>query len=269
MTKKRTPPPGRSGRGAARNCDPPKDHSFPDTVPDRRDQSADNAGGQIEPFTPEGVFTLLRDKVLKGEARLPRPGDPAISDLVRALCWLQRRFRGWTGPWLIELENFRRIDEAIRVLTEILPRHREVYAGIVADFERFGAAQEWAEMEARAQLEAFDALVAAAHAARDVGLPLLQESALALTPRTERWRDFGRELEACFNFALPDRPKEALYRFIVEVTPAITGEHPSVFAVQSEFKRKRLVEPTFEFGPQVHARRAPKKKIVKKGKRPV
>lgn len=192
------------------------------------------------PFTPEGVFALLRDEVLKGAAILPRSTDPAITDLARMLntfCW---KVQGWTGPWREEQEQHQKIVDAIQVLTDIFPEQRKDYAAIAAAMER-GDMTTAAE-EARADLAAFDALVTAAHAARERGLPLVLNMMLVMSKPTERWKDFAEDLRVIFDDALPDRPKAAAYRFIMAVTPAITGQHPTFQAVEAPFKKKRFVD---------------------------
>jgi hypothetical protein len=261
MSKKRSPLPGRSGRGAAIKSDPPKNHTSSTITPDEQDQSAEKPPQIAAPLTPDGLFVLLRDKILISE-QTKRPGssDPAIVELSFALRSFRRRFEGWSGPWSTAFEEFRKIEEAIALLSDTLPSHRRTYSEAVAAIARFGTTQDWAIIVARAQLSAFDELVKAARAARAVGLPLAPETGIIETPRTERWSDFAHELQAHFNHALPRRPKDAAYRFIAEVVPAITGEHPSFEAVKTVFKRKLLPDPKFEFGPEVPARRRQRRK---------
>jgi hypothetical protein len=201
-------------------------------VPERGGVSAD-------PFTPEAVFALLRGTVLKDDATLPRSTDPTIAHLARVLNILRWKVQGWTGPWREEQEQRQRIATAISVLTEILPAERENYAATIGGFERWSMMDDAAE--ARADLAAFDALVTAARAARERGLPLALNTMIALSQSTERWKDFAEELQAIFHSALPSQGKAAAYRFIVAVTPAITGEHPSFEAVQTPLKKKRFV----------------------------
>jgi hypothetical protein len=152
--------------------------------------------------------------------------------------------QGWTGPWPKELEQLQRIGEAIWVLTEILPEHRKDYATVPGDMERWDMTD--AAAEARARLAAVDALVTAARAARELGLPMANNMMLVMTTPTKRWMHYAEELAAIFHTALPDRPKAAAYRFIVEVTPIVTGEHPTLEAVETAFKKKRFVNPSFE-----------------------
>jgi hypothetical protein len=191
------------------------------------------------PFTPEGVFALLRDKVMKGDAILPRSTDPAIAHLALMLNMFWWEVKGWTGPWREEQEQLQRVHEAIWTLTEILPAQRKDYAAIPAAIERWNMT---AAAEARADLAAFDALVTAAHAARERGLPLALNMMLVMGKPTERWKDFAEDLRVIFGHALPGRPKAAAYRFIMAVTPAITGQHPTFQAVEAPFKKKRFVD---------------------------
>ena len=191
------------------------------------------------PFTPEGVFALLRDTVLKGNATLPRATDPAITTLANALNMFWWKVKGWTGPWREEQEQLQRVQEAIWTLTEILPAQRKDYAAIPAAIERWNMT---AAAEARADLATFDALVTAAHTARERGLPLALNMMLVMSKPTERWKDFAEDLRVIFDHALPDRPKAAAYRFIMAVTPAITGQHPTFQAIEAPFKKQRFID---------------------------
>lgn len=320
MSKKQTPPLGRTGRGEAKNCDPPKDHGSSDTAGHKHDQSTEKPSGRGDPFTPDGVFTLLQD-ILKGDTTLPRSSDPAIADLASVLRTLRWKAQGWIGPWPRELEDTRRIAEAIGVLTEILPIYREIYEREPAAFERFGAGGAGAEAqretfeasvaatrlrlvsiggeaeiaafdakveaarvrnaemevnadraaaEARARLAAFNALVEAARAAHEIGLPMIQNPILVMSPITQRWRDFGQVLAANVRSNFPWLPMAAVYRFIAAVTPEITGEHPTMEAVKTEFKKRRFPEQSFarlKLGKNDRVNPAATK-IVKRGKRP-
>lgn len=296
MTKKGKPPPGRTGGGAGKGGDPPKDHSSSDTAPHEHGQSAKAPGRRSDPFTPDGVRTLLREKVLKGKAPLPRRGDPALVSLSFALRELRGQVQGWKGPWPVQLEDAGRIEEAIWVLTEILPAQRVAYASEPTALEHWGTAEAGAEAhrktfeagiavararlaskgeeaeiaafdanveaarvrnaqrevdadraaeEARARLAAFDALVKAARAAREVGLPMIHNPTLVMGRITQRWRDFGQLLATIFSSSFPDLSVAAAYRFIAAVTPEITGEHPTVEAVKTEFKKRRFPKPSF------------------------
>src|SRR5664279_2286858 len=203
----------------------------------RRQEAARSIAPVDGPFTPEGVFALLRDEVLKDNATLPRSTDPAITHLARALNVFWWKVKGWTGPWREEQKQLQRIEEAIRVLTEILPEQRKDYAAIPAAIERWNMT---AAAAARADLAAFDALITAAHAARERGLPLALNMMLVMSKPTERWKDFANELATIFHHCLPNRPKAAARRFIMVVTPTINGEEPTFQAVEARFKKKRF-----------------------------
>jgi hypothetical protein len=240
------------------------------------------------------VFALLRDKVLKGDAALPRLTDPAIVGLARVLNILQWKVQGWTGPWPKEQKQLQKITEAIWVLTEILPAQRDDYAASPGIYERWGTTDaaagarthrtafdklittertrlaaagvkadfaafdknvkkarsrnsemevqaDLAAAEARARLAAFDTLVSAARAARELGLPLANNNEIVMNSPTALWKHFAEQLAAIFHSALPNESKAAAYRFIVAVTPTITGEHPSFQAVETRIKKKRRV----------------------------
>jgi len=265
-------------------------------------------------FTPETVFALLQ-KVLKA-GLVPGSTDPAIANLARVLNTLRWKVRGWTGPWIRELEDLQRIGDAIFVLSELLPTQRENYAASPGMHERWGRTDaavdarahraafdssvaatrarlaaagaeadlaafnanviaararntkmevhaDRAAAQARARLAAFDALVTAALAARDLGLPMVNDPVVVMTPRTERWRDFAEELAAIFHSLLPGRPKAAVYRFIAEVAPGISGERPSFYDVEVAFKQKRFAAPKFArlvIGENLQVKTASKKK---------
>jgi hypothetical protein len=184
-------------------------------------------------FTPGQLHTLLRDKgVLKGSSKLPGSADPAFTYLATYLNILRWKVQGWTGPWPEYLKRLEKIGEAIWVLTEELPTQREHYAWVGDGLER--AATEWRDAaaglradqieakefqgraaeecqrgatEARADLAAFDTLITAARAARDRGLPMIQDSMLVISRRCARWHDFARDLETAFHSAFKDQAK--------------------------------------------------------------
>ncbi len=71
------------------------------------------------------------------------------------------------------------------------------------------------------------------------GLPYMPLMSLASS--VEMWEDFAEELQKQFINAFPDRSKAASYRFIEAITPDITGENPTFLAIESAFKKGRLV----------------------------
>jgi len=211
------------------------EHIWPDYVPASLDPFADSAASgpvplSTGPFTPEKVVALLRGGVLNENALLPRPTDPTIAYLANALnaIWSSAQ----SAPaWRENQERLRKIEDAIRVLTEILPEHRAVFTSTP-----FGLS----EADARDDLAAFDALVTAARAARERGLPRAKTVFIETVP-TEEWRHFAEYLMAIFQFSVPKQPKAAAYRFIAAVTPDISGEHTTSSAVETAFKKKSFV----------------------------
>jgi hypothetical protein len=163
-------------------------------------------------FTPESVYALLRgDKVLKVGKR-PAKSNPAIARLARGLNTIHHQVEFWSKPWRKELQK---IDDAIQVLVEVLPKHLSSYRADdirVADFRT---------------------ILAAAHRARHFHLPF------APGPPKERLRDIKKELQGIFRDALPNAPDEAGYRFIKAVLPIITGEKLTDPAVKTEILKKR------------------------------
>lgn len=211
----------------------------------RQQEAARSIAPADGPFTHEGVFALLRDEVLKGGTALPGSTDPAITTLARALNIFWWKVKSWTGPWREEQKQLQKIADAIQVLTDIFPEQRKDYAAIAAAME--SGDMTTAAEEARADLAAFDALVTAAHAARKRGLPLALNMMLVMSKPimskpTKQWMDFAEDLRVIFDHALPNRPKAAAYRFIMEVTPAITGQHTTFQAVEAAFKKERFVD---------------------------
>jgi hypothetical protein len=182
------------------------------------------------PFSPEKVVALLHDRVLNENARLPRPADPAIAHLANALNAIWSDVQS-APAWREKQEKLQKIEDAIRVLTEILPEHRGDYASA-----RYGVSAA----DARDDLAAFDALATAARAAHERGLPRAKTVFIETAP-TEKWKHFAEYLMAIFQFFLPKQPKTAAYRFIVAVTPDITGEHTTYFTVETTFKKKSFV----------------------------
>jgi hypothetical protein len=86
--------------------------------------------------------------------------------------------------------------------------------------------------KARADIAVLDALITAARAARERGLPVALDPMVVMSEPAEKWKDFAENLQAAFHELLPGRSKEAGYRFIQVVTPAITGEEPTVGAIK-------------------------------------
>jgi hypothetical protein len=184
------------------------------------------------------VLALLRDAVLAGGATMPHPTDPAILQLARCVNAYRQMVRGWAGPWREEETRRRKISEAIRVLAENLPAERKGFAVMPAILEQYASMEQAAK--ARATLAAFDALVTAAREASDRGLPqaFVRDPS---EPWPERWKDFAERMTDIFHEVLPGHSKAAAYRFIVAVTPAITGERPTFQAVEAHLKKRRQV----------------------------
>ena len=74
-----------------------------------------------------------------------------------------------------------------------------------------------------------------ADAARKRGLSFVDHR-----PPVEAWTDTARSLMKIFEASLPKQTMEASYRFVVAVTPLITGDAPTFDAVKTAFKRDRL-----------------------------
>lgn len=258
MTTKLRPPPGRAGGGQSARRDQAKDHSplnsatgirrQPDHLPkaindrvihDVVRQSPVSTAETTSHFTPASVFELLH-AVLKGTAKLPRATEPSVAYLANALNILRHETQRSIEPWREEPERLKNIDEAIRVLVEVLPEQLDYFAGIA---RQSGPKKETAE----ARIKAHRALIACARKARTVGLPKAVGSLFLPVPPIKGWMDIAYDLRGIFNYALPGRPKASMYRFIMVVAPAITGESPTLEAVKTAFKRKRVVNRVTEW----------------------
>jgi hypothetical protein len=186
-------------------------------------------------FTPERVHFLLREAL---NDNTPLPGSNSL--VIKHLAWCLNLFRwkvwGWNGPWLQEREQWEKVVEAIQTLIDIPPDQRDEYVAIADGFDRWNLTK--AATEARADLAAFDALIAAAAAAAKCGLPLMLNTMIE-TEEIRGWRDVAMELEAIFHAALPAAPKEAGYRFIKAAMPDIADEDPDLEAVKTELRQKR------------------------------
>jgi hypothetical protein len=112
-----------------------------------------------------------------------------------------------------------KIDEAIRVLTEVLPVHLSSYAEDDLRVAHFRALHE-AARDARHDREVWH-------------LPFHPG------PPKERLRDIKEDLRAIFRNALPKAGDEACYRFIKAVLPDITGEVLAVSAIKTEIIKRR------------------------------
>jgi hypothetical protein len=90
-------------------------------------------------------------------------------------------------------------------------------------------------------LAAIDALIDAANLAQQRNLPRIMVGMVGI-PSVRGWKELADELQSLFSLALPDQPKAAAYRFIVAVVPILTGEHPTLEAVQTALKKKRYAD---------------------------
>jgi hypothetical protein len=173
---------------------------------------------RAEAFTPETVRAILREVLKVGTC--PKLSSPAISYLTLALNIIQDEARNSIAPWR---EQLAQIDAAIKILTTVLPEHLKSYAPVAVEALR---------------LDPFFTLALAARyadAARKRGLPFVDHS-----PPVEAWTDAAQSLMKIFEASLPKQTTEAGYRFVVAVTPLITGDAPTFDAVKTAFKRDRL-----------------------------
>jgi hypothetical protein len=194
-------------------------------------------------FTPPKLYELCC-KAVKGTDVRPSPTDHALETLSDYLNILRWRAQNWTGPWEKHHEECKKIAEAIRVLAEVLPSHRESFAAEVHGAERWendptmSADFKAGLADARANVAAMDALIAAVTEARERGLPLAHIMN-AVSSAAERWQDIAPDLKRIFQSALPKRSDAAAYRFIEAVVPDITNEKPTFDIIKDTFKRSK------------------------------
>lgn len=191
-------------------------------------------------FTATSVNDLLHNGVLDPDGgNRVGAASPACSHLARLLNRMQQVVAGWQGPWQESATNLQKIADAIDTLTTLLPPLRVEYAAEV----EIGEADRWNLPEnesflalSKRRLAAFDALTAAAVVAREEELPIAALNVAFTRPVTQR-TDIAERLEQIFHDALPGASKADGYRFVVAVTPHLTGETPSFAAVQKHLKR--------------------------------
>jgi len=193
-----------------------------------------------EPFTAGIVHGLLADRVLRGRQHRPALGGKKLEALVEELNnrvgYAEYR-AGLEG----ETKAIALMRQAIPLWIDVWPAIREEYEWRVAaakNSERLGLLSDVAL--AQAELEALDALTAAAKAVAGLGLPRPPHEENHGLP-LERWPGpIVTDLMEMFKRATGDGPDEAGYRFIAAVIPKIIpGEEPSFDAVKIAYLREK------------------------------
>jgi len=196
-----------------------------------------------EPFTPEIVHGLL-SAAMKGSQRGPYVKSDKVKRLTRALNRMQQVVTHCRDQLPEETKRATDVAKAIGVLIEEAPKLRGEYAVALDDLKRWTGdestcppqqREEWTD-RARRDLEALDALVAAAKVAREQRIPL--PPIMLLDDRAERWRTHATSLMDAFKEATGGSA-EAGYRFIAAVVPRLTGEGTTPEAVKIELIRQR------------------------------
>lgn len=190
-------------------------------------------------FTATSVRELLHNGVLDPNAPRVAAGSPVCAHLARMLDRMQQVVAGWQGPWQENAADLQKIGDAIATLATLLPPLRAEYAAEV----EATAANRWNLPEnesylarSKRDLATLDALTTTVAAAYEEGLPLVPPDIAFTRPVTQR-TDIAEDLARMFHAALPGASKAAGYRFVVAVTPHLTGETPSFAAVQKHLKR--------------------------------
>jgi hypothetical protein len=205
-----------------------------------------------EPFTPEAVRGILKE-VMKGDQRLPTAEGWEVRTLTLILNLMQRNATYRRTRLPAEIERAKNIAKAIWILTEEAPKLRGEYAALLeisespipAEIARaamaFGVDQQDGVETARANLEALDALLAAAQVFRERDLPRLPVG--ALQPPVERWKGYATDLVETFQ-QLTGGSVEAGYRFVAATASTITGKEPTVSAVKAAVLRDQVQKKT-------------------------
>jgi hypothetical protein len=211
------------------------------------------------PFTPAMLHALLCDKVVltkKAKAAI-LPDSPAIAHLVHVLNILQWKVRAapWEPPgataktygWLHwpaigvmpQLRGDGRVGRPDRLGGHIEPAGLGSFA--MQAFGRAGATEgelmEEAHRQGReraARQHAYELVLKSYGPGRDS----------LLTRSIGEWKDYAPELADIFCSELPNLGEEATYRFIKWTAPMITGEEPSVGAIEIELKQGRWRDRT-------------------------
>jgi hypothetical protein len=211
------------------------------------------------PFGVEELRELLRSKVL---GPLPKfPTAEKIKALALGLALMKDLIRISRASVGEDAER-RKIAEATATLIELLPASRDAAAasavaaaywrrnppeGGIAQSALAGKTyQEFlaeAEVGSQADVAAHDALLDAANAFFDRGLPHTPVL-VAMGQPVERWKGIARHLVRAFNVMLCERKdadhlSEQAYRFLVATIPRITGEEPTFSAVKTFLVQRR------------------------------
>ncbi|MBI5319797.1 hypothetical protein [Bradyrhizobium sp.] len=236
MTKKRTPPPGRTGRTKQKGGER-KSQAKPNTAPSTSDQPNLRARvafwpGQ-EPFTAANLEKLL-DEVLKGQA--------VPSDLVTLAYDLNDihgafRLRKTMGP---ESRNkqatAKRVREAIAVLQNFFAEREQAFRSMEAISPK--------TMKAEIRLYQRFCLFLMAMQKHDFQLNMDIDE-IALMPEAESWHQIAGMIADAFMIAMHPQKlglsnKGPVARFVAVVMPAMTGESPSIDSVAQHLKRRRF-----------------------------
>jgi hypothetical protein len=200
-----------------------------------------------EHFTPKLVHEILTTVMLLG--RSPDPKSWKVRTLTVVLNLLQWRATYRRDRMPAEIKRANKIAAAIWVLTDEGPKLRGEYIGLLepipANFAKaamaLGVDERDAAETARANLEALDALIAAAKVFRERDLPRLPVEALGAP--VERWEGYATDLVETFQ-QLTGGSVEAGYRFVAATAAAITGEKPTVDAIKIAIIRKQVQKKT-------------------------
>jgi hypothetical protein len=233
MSKKRKPPPGRTGRGHRTECDRAKDHTSVNTAPATREQSKHRATPRVnfwpgrEPFTVSNLQKILEHDVLKGQIM---PSD------LNALAWALNEIHGafWFRKTTAPESQFKRVRaervrDAIQVLMCFFDQRRQAWRA---------ASTEVVDRERRL----YDLFSDFVHAMTVHDFQLdMDVDAGAMMPRLESWRHVAEVVASAFTIAMFPQEfgrsnKGPVARFVAAVMPLMTGESPSVVNVAQHLK---------------------------------
>lgn len=139
------------------------------------------ADAEYDPFTPERIFALLRDMVVRGSAVRPRQTDPAVANLAAALRLVRMRAQGAIETFDRERDRFDRIAHAMQTLAEVLPIQLDYFAKVE---RRLGGGYS---MHSGALIKASTAPIQSVAKARNVGIPRALDTSFFRVPMLRRW----------------------------------------------------------------------------------
>jgi hypothetical protein len=188
---------------------------------------------ELDIKTQEVRELLLGDKIIKKRESLkPGKDSEVFASLGQIICNMKWQISCERNSWKRSAELRKQLVETLTCLNNAIP---PLYAEVDEALQNFatdGLIQP--REEAISALSALEELMSAAGRASQQRILTAPELRI---PPVDSWPRYAEVLEQKFHSLLPDQSKEAAYRFIVEVLPWVTGEEPTVDAVEKHLKR--------------------------------